>query len=137
MHPVVLQGSEGLPSQLFSTPLDTLMAISLLITLILEYKIVTSVIIPWLQSRYLTRPAAAPLPVSPASGLPVADDRIDSWLSITRELVEQIRRSVDNQVTIIARIDSLTRALTAEINAAEKRVLDKIAEDYMKKTGGC
>lgn len=63
--------------------------------------------------------------------VPVLVDRLknpsgeitDAWLTITKDLVEQIKRSVDNQTATSRQIATLTETLIEEIHGSEARIV--------------
>ncbi len=63
-------------------------------------------------------------------------DNTDSWLVILRDLVEQIRRSVDNQTQLTRLVMQLAEGIKIEIAASEGRVLAAIKSTGAKPDEG-
>lgn len=103
-------------TQLSQVGVATLALLVMILFLLVVFYGLKFVVVPLLNNRKKgTEPNSA-------SG----GDNTDSWLAILRDLVEQIRRSVDNQTQLTRLVMQLAEGIKLEIAASESRLLSAI-----------
>lgn len=102
-------------TQLSQVGVATLALLVMILFLLVAFYLLKFVVVPLINRGKQNGPAGS------ATG-----DNTDSWLAILRDLVEQIRRSVDNQTQLTRLVMQLAEGIKLEIAASEGRVLAAI-----------